>query len=207
MVRDHLLLGFLWILYGVLHSVFARQSVKDRARKWLGSRFRFYRFGYVLFAFFFLAALVLYALGLNTPTLLPPSSLRSGAGWILGCAGLLLMLLCIRKYFLSLSGLRSLVREEVPGELMITGIHRYVRHPLYLGTFAFLWGWFLIRPVLSLFLSNLVITVYTVVALEWEEQKLVSEFGSAYREYRRRVPSLFPRLSFRRKPRTQPTPE
>jgi protein-S-isoprenylcysteine O-methyltransferase Ste14 len=77
---------------------------------------------------------------------------------------------------------------------MIGGIHRYVRHPLYLGTFLAIWGGFLMYPVLSLFVSNIVITLYTLIGIRFEEKKLVQEFGPAYEKYKEQVPKLIPAL-------------
>jgi methanethiol S-methyltransferase len=120
------------------------------------------------------------------------------AGILAAAAGLVLMLVCIRKYFFSLSGLRGLFIESATNELIITGVHKFMRHPLYLGTFAFIWGFFIVYPYLSLFISNTVITVYTLIGIHLEEQKLVAEFGDQYRQYRQRVPKLIPRFRSRR---------
>ena len=109
--------------------------------------------------------------------------------------GGLIMLLCIKKYFLSLSGLKSLVAEEiVANELRIDGVHQYVRHPLYFGTFVFIWGLLLLFPYLSLLIANSIITIYTLIAIRFEEQKLVDEFGEAYIKYKNNVPMILPNM-------------
>ena len=109
------------------------------------------------------------------------------------------MILCIQKYFISLSGLRSLINEKSSDILMINGIHRYMRHPLYLGTFLFIWGLFLIQPYLSLLIANTIITVYTLIGIGFEENKLVEEFGEQYTQYKKNVPKLFPFIKIKRK--------
>ena len=75
------------------------------------------------------------------------------------------MILCIKNYFLSLSGLKSLLNESYSNELIIKGVHRYVRHPLYLGTFAFIWGLWLLLPTVSFLIVNVIITTYTLVGI------------------------------------------
>jgi protein-S-isoprenylcysteine O-methyltransferase Ste14 len=100
---------------------------------------------------------------------------------------------------MNLSGLRSLVIEDFSNELQITGIHKYTRHPLYLGTFGFIWGLFLLLPYLSLFIANIVITVYTLIGIRLEEQKLINEFGESYVKYRSTVPKLIPFLKPKRR--------
>ena len=100
---------------------------------------------------------------------------------------------------MSISGLRSLLIENVRNELQIRGIHKYVRHPLYLGTFVFIWGLFLLFPVLSLLVTNAIITIYTLIGIQFEEKKLIDEFGESYRQYRAAVPKLIPFFKPKRK--------
>jgi len=51
---------------------------------------------------------------------------------------------------------------------------------------------FLILPYLSVLISNLVITLYTMIAIRFEEAKLIKEFGEEYRIYRKQVPMILP---------------
>lgn len=119
-------------------------------------------------------------------------------GSIIAIAGITVMGICIRKYFAHLSGIRSLYMiEKNQNELMITGIHKYVRHPLYAGTFLFIWGLWLFLPLLSLLITNMIITIYTLLGIKWEEQKLEAEFGASYKQYKQQVPKLIPLSSSR----------
>ncbi|RYY64363.1 MAG: isoprenylcysteine carboxylmethyltransferase family protein [Chitinophagaceae bacterium] len=194
MLPTHILLAFLWINYCVLHSVLASLWVKRAAQKWLGNKFRHYRLFYTVFAALSLLAIVFYQLRIDSKALLAVSVLTQMAGLILGLSGLGIMLVCIKKYFVSLSGIKSLVEEKPSTELMIAGIHRYTRHPLYLGTFLAIWGAWFLFPTLSLLISNVVITLYTLYAIQLEEAKLVAEFGDQYRKYQQSVPKLIPRF-------------
>ncbi len=157
--------------------------------------FTYYRLFYTLFAFATFAAVVGYQVFLDSPLLYTSNRFLDGAGWAVAGAGIVIMFICIKKYFLSLSGLKSLFANAiVANELRIDGIHRYVRHPLYLGTFLAIWGAWIVYPFLSLLLSNTIITVYTLFGIVLEEKKLVMEFGQDYRNYRQRVPALLPRF-------------
>jgi protein-S-isoprenylcysteine O-methyltransferase Ste14 len=69
-----------------------------------------------------------------------------------------------------------------------------MRHPLYTGTFLFIWGLWVLFPSLGLLITDSIITVYTVYAIRLEEAKLVAEFGEKYRHYQRTVPKLIPRF-------------
>lgn len=74
----------------------------------------------------------------------------------------------------------------------IRGLYRHVRHPVYTGSLVAIWS----TPTMSqgrLLLVG-VLTAYLFIGLAFEERDLEREFGEAYREHRRRVPSLVPRL-------------
>jgi len=100
----------------------------------------------------------------------------------------------IFKYFKLLSGIRSIYLATPPAELKLDGIHKYVRHPLYLGTLLFVWGLFFIFPFLNNLIAVVAITIYVLVGIKFEEKKLVKEFGNDYAEYIKNVPGLFPKL-------------
>jgi protein-S-isoprenylcysteine O-methyltransferase Ste14 len=55
-----------------------------------------------------------------------------------------------------------------------------------------LWGLFIILPYLSFLISNIIITIYTLIGIELEEKKLELEFGESYRQYKQKVPKLLP---------------
>lgn len=95
---------------------------------------------------------------------------------------------------MQLTGLKRLLGNNSGNELMITGIHKIVRHPMYAGTFVFIWGLLIIFPYLSVLLVDTVITVYTLIGLHFEEQKLEIEFGNAYKVYKKQVPMLIPKF-------------
>ena len=98
---------------------------------------------------------------------------------------------------MSLSGFKTLIQnddEQGANELYIAGLHRYVRHPLYLGTFIFIWGLWIVVPTLSLLIANAIITIYTLIAIPLEEKKLIKEFGDAYKRYTETVPRIIPRF-------------
>jgi protein-S-isoprenylcysteine O-methyltransferase Ste14 len=198
MPKTHLILAFLWILFGVLHSVFASLTIKQRLASAFPKPFKYYRLLYTLFAALTFGLVVWYQAMLPSPLLFSRQLFTNAIGGVIAALGLLIMGICIKKYFLSLSGLKSLFQERPTHQLMITGIHRFVRHPLYLGTFMAIWGSFLVFPILSLFISNIAITAYTLAGIFFEEKKLIAEFGTAYETYRQTVPMLLPQL--RRKP-------
>ncbi|MGZ3939521.1 MAG: methyltransferase family protein [Flavisolibacter sp.] len=194
MIFHHFLLAIVWIIYCVLHSVLASEGLKNRLKARM-KNYKWYRLWYSLFAFVFLVVLLYFQVNMATVTLFASRGIVFILGLVLCISGLVLMFACIYKYFMNLSGLRSLIIENFSSELEITGVHRYVRHPLYLGTFSFIWGLLLLFPYASLLIADTIITVYTLIAIEFEEKKLVAEFGESYTRYRATVPKLIP--SFR----------
>ena len=104
------------------------------------------------------------------------------------------MSISIFKYFTLLSGIRSIYLATPPAELKLDGIHKYVRHPLYLGTLLFTWGLYFIYPFLNNLIAVVAITIYVLVGIKLEEKKLVKEFGNDYTVYIKKVPALIPKL-------------
>lgn len=198
MLMQHLLLGFFWILYGIFHSSLASGKVKNWFETILKEKFRYYRLFYTLFAFAGFAIIIYYQISITTVSLFSVNNFLVIIGSIVLLTGLIIMLISIKKYFLSLSGVKSLVTEEpVSNKLRIDGVHKYVRHPLYLGTFLFIWGLFILFPLLSLLIANIVITTYTLIGIVFEEQKLIKEFGTAYSDYQNQVPKIIPSFKSR----------
>lgn len=164
----------------------------------LRNGFGFYRLYYNIFSLTTLLLIIWWQIHVPSEDVFNRSTLPGAVGLTLAVAGAVIMFVCIKKYFLSMSGLQTLVKEETSiagtNELMISGIHQYVRHPLYAGTFLFIWGVWLIIPTLSFLIAVVTITVYTLIGIQLEEQKLVTVFGNNYKQYQRSVPMLIPRL-------------
>ena len=192
MIGSHTILALLWIFYCVLHSLLASEEIKKNLQKSFERNYKYYRLFYTVFAFLFLGALLYYQISIPTIELYSPQEIVFATGIILAFCGVILMLVCIKKYFIGLSGLLSLVQENASQDLIITGVHKYVRHPLYLGTFAFIWGLFLVFPYLSLLITDAIITIYTLIGIKLEEDKLINEFGESYKLYQKRVPMIIP---------------
>lgn len=195
MLTDHLILALMWVLFCALHSLLANERVKLFFQGILKNHFRYYRFYYTLFALISLTGVLFYLFKMPSVRLFQTSLLTTVAGVLSGLAGLAIMLICLKKYLTQIYGLKVLVvAEPASNKLMISGIHRLVRHPLYLGTFLFIWGGWLLYPTLSFLISNVLVTAYTVIAIRWEERKLLAEFGESYRQYQLQVPQLIPFL-------------
>ena len=82
-----------------------------------------------------------------------------------------------------------------PTRLVIGGIYRYVRNPMYLAVLACIVGQALLlgRPVLWIDALVTGVAVVSFVRL-YEEPNLAEQFGDEYQAYRRAVPGWWPRL-------------
>ena len=186
----------LWVVYYFLHSLLAAGSVKAFFSRRMGRTYRHYRLLYSLFQLLGLIAILLYQYSFPSAKLFGPRPLIWLAAGLLIIPGGVIMTISLKKYFFLLSGVRSLYTPAPASELKVNGLHRLVRHPLYLGTILFVWGLFLLWPTLTNLITVVLLTAYVRIGLIFEEQKLLKEFGAQYQQFRERVPMLVP--SFKR---------
>jgi protein-S-isoprenylcysteine O-methyltransferase Ste14 len=182
----------MWLLYCVLHSLLAASSVKSFFEKISGNFFRYYRLAYSIFATVSLAFLLYFQYSFNSFLLINSFFIKIVVLLVLVLPGCIIMAVSILKYFVLLSGVRTLYEAKPALELKRNGIHKYVRHPLYSGTLLFIWGLFFIFPMLNNLIAVMIITAYVLIGLSFEEKKLLKEFGSSYSNYISEVPMLLP---------------
>jgi protein-S-isoprenylcysteine O-methyltransferase Ste14 len=194
MFQSHFILASGWVFFCAFHSIFASSKFKQAAKKWMGTHYKFYRLCYTVFSSISFFAVLVYLLLIPSYKFFKPNEVTIITGVVVSLSGLIVMGICIVKYFMQLSGLRELFENKMSDELMTSGIHGLVRHPLYTGTFIFTWGLFILFPSISTLISDVIITVYTLIGLHFEEKKLQNQFGEKYLQYMRNVPMLIPKL-------------
>lgn len=192
MDRLHWLLILFWVLYYTVHSLLAATAVKVYAKKWLGPKFRYYRLAYTIFATITLTWLLIFQYSFESPLLIESTILKYASLLVFVIPGAIIMGISLKKYFMLLSGVRSVFESVSTPELKITGIHRFVRHPLYSGTILFTLGLFFIFPRLNNLVAVTLLALYVLVGIVFEEKKLLKEFGKQYEDYMREVPGLLP---------------
>jgi protein-S-isoprenylcysteine O-methyltransferase Ste14 len=180
--------------YGFVHSFLASLWAKAQARRLFGpAAGRLYRLAYNAIAVVtFLPVLALTAA-------LPGRILyRIQLPWLLiSLAGQFIAILALALGILQTGagaflGLRPLIGPAEAGSprLVLTGLYRFVRHPLYTAGLLFIWLTPLMNTNLLALYSGL--TVYIVLGALHEEYRLKREFGQAYLDYCRRTPMLIP---------------
>lgn len=193
---EHILVLVFWALFGVFHSVFAAAAVKQRMEKMMGKYFKWYRPLYSIMAFVQTAAILIYQISIKSIKLWEPALVTQVFFGLCAVAGLIVMSISIRKYFFNLSGIQVLYNKTDEHVLETTGMHTYVRHPLYAGTLLFAWSLFFIFPMLSYLLTCAMLTIYTLIGIKLEEKKLEIFYGHRYSLYKNNVPMIIPFTKF-----------
>jgi protein-S-isoprenylcysteine O-methyltransferase Ste14 len=75
------------------------------------------------------------------------------------------------------------------------GPYRYIRNPMIIGFFLYLFGWAFFCNKGGAFLATAVVIALLLAEIKIiEEPELEKRFGNAYREYRKETPFIFPKL-------------
>ena len=88
---------------------------------------------------------------------------------------------------------RSAERLELFGtdRLVVSGVYRWVRHPMLTAGLAFL---LTSGPSLNNLIYTAMYATYMVIGAYYEERRMIRLFGDDYIDYKRRVGAFFPRL-------------
>lgn len=191
-IVNHSILVLFWLLFGILHSLLAADWWKRRMQRWLGPNFKYYHFAYSVFAAITLIGILVFQYAIDSHLLYAAPVWVKGLLCLPVLAGAAIMLVVIKKYFFSLSGISVFYKKQPPPVLEQGGLHRHVRHPLYFGTLLFIWSLFFVFPYLNNGLACIVITSYTVWGARLEEKKLIARFGEKYVAYKQKVPMIIP---------------
>lgn len=80
------------------------------------------------------------------------------------------------------------------GQTVASGPYRFVRNPLYLGTWLFALGISILMPPSGAIFFLVATFIFYFRLILGEEQYLAAQLGEPYLEYRRRVPRIVPSL-------------
>lgn len=92
------------------------------------------------------------------------------------------------------SGLAELEPGRNRQELVTIGIRARVRHPIYLGHLCEVLAWCVGTGLVALYALAGFAILTGAVMIRVEDRELEARFGEAYREYRRAVPAVIPKL-------------
>lgn len=91
-----------------------------------------------------------------------------------------------------LGGLPEIVPGHREQRLATSGIRARVRHPVYLGHLCEMLAWSLGSGLVVCYGLTAFALVTGAIMIRLEDRELEQRFGQEYREYRRRVPALWP---------------
>jgi protein-S-isoprenylcysteine O-methyltransferase Ste14 len=150
-------------------------------------------FARALFAFLALPGVVAYAAPLWLARADPSAPAFRARGWPLVLLGSFLLLWCVRDFYVTGKG--TLAPWAPPKRLVVVGLYRWSRNPIYIAVVLILVGW-------ALGFGSRVLYVYAgIVALGFhlrvvlgEEPFLARTHGEAWERYRARVPRWLGRV-------------
>lgn len=183
-------------LFAIQHSVMARPTFKHVWTKLIPAHVE--RSTYVLLSGIVLTTIYYYWLPAPRIVWEVADSAGNFALWVLFGLGWLIVLLS--SFMIShsdLFGIRQVIlhlhhRAYTPPPFQKRMLYRVIRHPIMFGYIIAFWA--TPRMTEGHLLFAIVITVYVLIALQFEEHNLVADVGSEYRDYQKKVPMLVPFL-------------
>jgi protein-S-isoprenylcysteine O-methyltransferase Ste14 len=123
-----------------------------------------------------------------------------GSGHLIGALilllGLAILTLCVRDFLVI--GRGTLAPWDPPKHLVVRGLYRYSRNPMYVAIINSLAGWALISgsPLLAAY-SLFMATAFYLRVVYGEELDLAKQFGDEWIDYTKKVPRWLPQIPFK----------
>ncbi len=95
---------------------------------------------------------------------------------------------------LQLSGQHEIESDQHRQELVVSGIRRRVRHPIYLGHLCEMLGWSIGTGMAVLFGLTALALGTGAIMIRMEDAELRQRFGDQFDAYQQRVPAIVPRF-------------
>ncbi|ODS31484.1 MAG: NnrU protein [Candidatus Scalindua rubra] len=201
-MKDVVYLIFLWCFFGFVHSITISYFFREKLIKYIGITFEtyFYRIVYNLISLITYSNIV-YFVNNSAEIFLIPQPLR----YIFIIISFIGFLIAAIAFFqtdaLEFLGIKQVWRfftkekessKKLFGydKLVVNGMFRFVRHPMYFGVSLV----FLFNPFIStLTLTDRICAVsYLVIGTYFEEKRMLRVFGTEYKFYKENVPRFIP---------------
>lgn len=114
-------------------------------------------------------------------------------GWPVLLFGVAVLLWCVRDFYAVGKG--TLAPWDPPKNLVVAGLYRYVRNPMYIGVLATVFGWSIIAgsPLMAAYTATIAIAFHLRVVF-YEEPTLARKFGDEWTRFRNGVNRWWPGL-------------
>ena len=178
----NLLMILSWVLFYSLHTALASGKLKRFLEARWPQEMKWYRLFYTLFSTLLFIGILVQALFLPNQQLLKTSPYLSYAGYMLATLGVVLTSRSLKE--ISFSSFLGLSRKDIKSTetLVIRGIY---------GKMSFL-GYFLVSGTVGALIHLSCLAVYLPFGIYYEEKNLLKKYGSAYSDYPKSVPAIFP---------------
>lgn len=109
-------------------------------------------------------------------------------------AGAFVLVWCVRDFFVA--GRGTLAPWDPPKSLVLVGLYRHTRNPMYVGVLVLVLGWAMTlgSPALGGYAILLAVAFHLRVLIH-EEPWLASQFGPQWHAYAAAVPRWLPRFT------------
>lgn len=117
-------------------------------------------------------------------------TISNTVGAVLAVSGFFILMICIRRF--ATEGQGTLSPLDPTKKLVISGLYKYSRNPMYVGVILLLLGEAVFgRSMVLLFYTGIVFTVFNLFIFLHEERRLKRDFGREYEDYCRKVRRWF----------------
>jgi len=134
--------------------------------------------------------LVMFTINRNT-WFMDPFTWNQWLSWILLVVSIILLFEGI--YFLRKFG-KSKDPVEMTTELVIKGIYKHIRHPLYSSLLFLSWGIFFKSPSILDLVLTVLSTLFLIATTSADEKISIDKFGDDYRTYMKSTKRFIPHL-------------
>ena len=180
--------------YFFAHSFFLHPPIKNFFITKLSFSYRAYRIVFNIFAILGLVFIYWYSKQIND-VLWINSIILQIVGIIVIITGVLLTYISFKNYDIKeFIGLTAESTDTLQNNLVVEGLHRFVRHPVYLATVLIFIGYFIYSPNWISSIYFITTFIYLHIGISLEEKKLILKFGNSYIVYKNEVPKLLPRI-------------
>jgi protein-S-isoprenylcysteine O-methyltransferase Ste14 len=115
-----------------------------------------------------------------------PFGLQQHLGIVIGAVGFVIMMGCIVRF--AVEGMGTLSPADPTKRLVIRGLYKYSRNPMYVGVMGLLIGESVFTQSSPLWIYSIVIfSAFNIYIIFFEEPRLRRDFGKEYGEYCERV--------------------
>lgn len=107
--------------------------------------------------------------------------------------GLVILLWCVRDFYIVGKG--TLAPWAPPTKIVIIGLYKYMRNPMYAGVLILILGWSILFQSIALFAySCILFGIFHIRVLANEEPWLNKTFGKEWQSYKSKIPRWLPNI-------------